>query len=168
MTCADLQVTDFGLSRMGPSGDSSLDAQLLNSSASLSVPVRWTPPEVLTQGSWSEKSDVWSFGVTVWEIFSDGAEPYARKSDEEVRAGRLPYMTVHVHVTLTAVGSSRTAKGMMSGHEIVRCLIALRVHQQLKMPCSAAATIVTRARCPVLHIYVVAPTAVVMSCSTRN
>ena len=50
----------------------------------LSIPIRWSPPEVLTSYRWSDKSDVWSFGVTMWEIFSGGNEPYAQKSDSEV------------------------------------------------------------------------------------
>ncbi|KXZ48810.1 hypothetical protein GPECTOR_25g394 [Gonium pectorale] len=51
------------------------------------VPVRWSAPEVLrTGGGWSEKSDVYSYGVTMWEIFSDGAEPYASLSNEEAAA----------------------------------------------------------------------------------
>ena len=50
----------------------------------LLIPIRWSPPEVLSSYQWSEKSDVWSFGVIMWEIFSCGNEPYAQKSDDEV------------------------------------------------------------------------------------
>ncbi|GIL49207.1 hypothetical protein Vafri_5351 [Volvox africanus] len=58
--------------------------QAVKGSASL-VPVRWSAPEVLHKGGcWSEKSDVYSYGVTMWEIFSNGAEPYANRSDIEV------------------------------------------------------------------------------------
>lgn len=78
------QVTDFGLARLAPGrAVSGTDPDALNTH----VPVRWCSPEVLTQGLWSEKSDVWSFGVTMWEIFGDGAEPHARKTDAEVRSG---------------------------------------------------------------------------------
>ena len=49
------------------------------------IPIRWCPPEVLLRQEWSEKSDVWSFGVVMWEIFSSGNEPYALQRDEEVR-----------------------------------------------------------------------------------
>ncbi len=67
------------------------------------VPVRWSPGEVLTRGEWSEKSDIWSFGVTMWEIFSDGAEPYARKDDHEVRPQRLLLLSGTRRSDLTAL-----------------------------------------------------------------
>jgi hypothetical protein len=44
-------------------------------------------PQVILKQQWSEKSDVWSFGVTMWEIFSNGAEPYADMDGVQVRIG---------------------------------------------------------------------------------
>jgi len=39
-------------------------------------PIRWMAPEALNQRKYSEKSDVWSFGVIIWEIV-EREEPYA-------------------------------------------------------------------------------------------
>nr|KAG5693743.1 hypothetical protein BaRGS_002126 [Batillaria attramentaria] len=40
------------------------------------VPAKWAAPEVLEDKTPTEKSDVWSFGVVLWEIFSMGLVPY--------------------------------------------------------------------------------------------
>ncbi len=34
------------------------------------VPVRWAPPEALEAGAWGEASNVWAFGVLLWEVIS--------------------------------------------------------------------------------------------------
>jgi serine/threonine protein kinase len=40
------------------------------------LPVKWTAPEVLEFEKYTLASDVWSFGVVMWEIFSFGSVPY--------------------------------------------------------------------------------------------
>lgn len=68
----DVKVCDFGLSRAGHTFYG----------GELAVPVRWMPPESLTHRRWSEKSDVWAFGVVLWEIFSNGCIPFAEIGSE--------------------------------------------------------------------------------------
>lgn len=48
------------------------------------IPVRWMAPEVLLRREYSTSSDVWSFGVLFWEVFSGANLPYGDKSDEEI------------------------------------------------------------------------------------
>ncbi|XP_027036613.1 inactive tyrosine-protein kinase 7-like [Pocillopora damicornis] len=48
------------------------------------IPLRWMPPEAIFDDDFSEKSDVWSFGVLVWEIYTLGQLPYHDRSNEEV------------------------------------------------------------------------------------
>jgi serine/threonine protein kinase len=40
------------------------------------MPVRWMSPEALCQGVYSHASDVWAYGVVLWEIFSCGKTPF--------------------------------------------------------------------------------------------
>jgi proto-oncogene tyrosine-protein kinase Ret len=40
------------------------------------VPVKWMAPESIEDHIYTHKTDVWSFGVTCWEVFTCGAVPY--------------------------------------------------------------------------------------------
>jgi serine/threonine protein kinase len=43
----------------------------------LKLPIRWCSPEVLSKGEYSKYSDIWSFGVLMYEIFTNGLVPYS-------------------------------------------------------------------------------------------
>lgn len=49
------------------------------------MPIKWLALECIQQRIFTHKSDVWSFGVTVWELFTYGQRPY-----ENVRARDVP------------------------------------------------------------------------------
>lgn len=49
------------------------------------VPLRWAAPEVLATKQFSEASDVWSYGVTMWELCNAGAVPFAQHADATIR-----------------------------------------------------------------------------------
>ncbi|XP_045459588.1 tyrosine-protein kinase Btk29A [Melitaea cinxia] len=72
-----VKVADFGLARYV------LDDQY-TSSGGTKFPIKWAPPEVLNYTRFSSKSDVWAFGVLMWEVFTCGKVPYGRMKNSEV------------------------------------------------------------------------------------
>uniref|UniRef100_A0A8C1T3G8 Inactive tyrosine-protein kinase 7 n=1 Tax=Cyprinus carpio TaxID=7962 RepID=A0A8C1T3G8_CYPCA len=48
------------------------------------IPLRWLPSEAVFEDDFSTKTDVWSFGVLMWEVFSFGELPYAELTDDKV------------------------------------------------------------------------------------
>ncbi|XP_067937435.1 uncharacterized protein [Watersipora subatra] len=67
-----LKISDFGLTR------DIYDSKIYECSdiAEKRLPWKWLAPESIKQGSFTHKSDVWSFGVTIWELYADGSSPY--------------------------------------------------------------------------------------------
>ncbi|XP_041738232.1 tyrosine-protein kinase TXK [Coregonus clupeaformis] len=72
-----VKVCDFGMTRYV------LDNQYTSSTGS-KFPVKWSPPEVLHYNKYSSKSDVWSFGVLMWEVFTEGKTPFEGRSNVDV------------------------------------------------------------------------------------
>jgi len=68
------------------------------------LPIRWMAPESLELSVFTNKSDVWSFGILMWEIITLGSTPYpklgAREVVQGVRSGLRLHRPSHVKSTL--------------------------------------------------------------------
>lgn len=93
-----LKIADLGLTQDKISMDSGLvDSNALGykeSNAKLQLPLKWLAPEIIENYAFNEQTDVWAFGVTVWEILTKAKRPYSgMKPDEAIRhvrsGGRL-------------------------------------------------------------------------------
>ncbi|XP_043496562.1 tyrosine-protein kinase transmembrane receptor Ror-like isoform X1 [Polistes fuscatus] len=73
-----VKIADFGLSRDVYTCD------YYKIGGSRLLPIRWMAPESLLYGRFTLESDIWSFGVVLWEIYSLGKQPYYGHSNEEV------------------------------------------------------------------------------------
>jgi len=87
MTC---KVADFGLARgiagarAGPDTNEDGDEEEYYRSRTGTFPVRWTSPEAMQTMRFSEATDVWSFGIVMIELFTDGGKPYAGMANAAV------------------------------------------------------------------------------------
>uniref|UniRef100_A0A8C1S8G8 receptor protein-tyrosine kinase n=1 Tax=Cyprinus carpio TaxID=7962 RepID=A0A8C1S8G8_CYPCA len=86
----ECKVSDFGLSRVledEPEGTYTTSGG--------KIPIRWTAPEAIAYRKFTSASDVWSFGIVMWEVMAFGERPYWDMSNHEVmkainEAFRLP------------------------------------------------------------------------------
>ncbi|XP_044265655.1 tyrosine-protein kinase hopscotch [Tribolium madens] len=75
-----VKISDFGLAQVIGTND----YYILKTSREL--PIKWYAPESLRDGKFSVRSDVWSYGVTMCEMFNWGEEPkLTNLGDDEVR-----------------------------------------------------------------------------------
>jgi tRNA A-37 threonylcarbamoyl transferase component Bud32 len=80
-----VKVTDYGLSLLAHAGftggTSVVEIQTISSNAA--GPTRWMAPESIRRRVYSQKSDVWSFGVLLYEVWTLGMIPYHLIADDE-------------------------------------------------------------------------------------
>lgn len=75
------KISDFGLAR-------GLEGDIYMRKAKARLPIKWMPPESLLYGTSTTMSDVWSYGIVMWEVFTIGESPYPGRTKSEI-AGLL-------------------------------------------------------------------------------
>ncbi|XP_034999400.1 ephrin type-A receptor 7 isoform X3 [Hippoglossus stenolepis] len=73
------KVSDFGLSRVIDD-----DPEAVYTTSGGKIPVRWTAPEAIQYRKFTSASDVWSYGIVMWEVMSYGERPYWDMSNQDV------------------------------------------------------------------------------------
>ncbi|XP_053152718.1 tyrosine-protein kinase Fer isoform X2 [Hemicordylus capensis] len=73
-----LKISDFGMSRQEDDG-------VYSSSGLKQIPIKWTAPEALNYGRYTSESDIWSYGIFLWETFSLGVSPYPGMTNQQAR-----------------------------------------------------------------------------------
>ena len=95
------------------------------------IPVRWSPPEVLQGNCRHARSDIWSFGIFLWELFTMGETPYSDLQAEAavgvfvVREGgrlcRAPLASDGLHTLMTECWAT-TVDSRPDSHTVLRAL----------------------------------------------
>ncbi|XP_027141601.1 ephrin type-A receptor 3-like isoform X1 [Larimichthys crocea] len=73
------KVSDFGLSRVLED-----DPEAAYTTKGGKIPIRWTAPEAIAYRKFTSASDVWSYGIVMWEVISYGERPYWEMSNQDV------------------------------------------------------------------------------------
>lgn len=73
------KVSDFGLSRILED-----DPEAAYTTKGGKIPIRWTAPEAIAYRKFTSASDVWGYGIVMWEVMSYGERPYWEMTNQDV------------------------------------------------------------------------------------
>jgi len=73
-----MKIADFGLSR------NTGDSEYYRKSSNSVVPIKWLAPECIIHQRYTVQTDVWSYGVLLWELTSLGSSPYENINSNDI------------------------------------------------------------------------------------
>nr|CAD2144545.1 unnamed protein product [Meloidogyne enterolobii] len=79
-----VKIADFGLAR-----ELEHKQKAIKLRKDQRLPIKWLAPETMIERACTKKSDVWAYGVLCWEIFSNGAAPYAGVGSNNIVARKV-------------------------------------------------------------------------------
>ena len=110
-----VKIADFGLAKFLHDGRLLVDRGVFDCLVTFSThcsscltlesqfPIKWTAPEAATKKEYTTKSDVWSFGILLFELITHGSNPYPGMSNNEaLQAVLTGYRMPRVNENLAA------------------------------------------------------------------
>lgn len=82
MSKGHVKIADFSMARRLTLGD--INGDLIDVDSEAPLAVRWLPLESILEGRFNFDTDVWSFGIFLWELFTLGRLPYGNVEVSEV------------------------------------------------------------------------------------
>ena len=78
-----VKITDFGMSKVLTKSE--YYKKSMSNNNNNEIPYRWAAPELIQENSKiSQASDIWAFGVVLWEMYTGGHTPYGLKPAAEI------------------------------------------------------------------------------------
>ncbi|XP_076025878.1 receptor tyrosine-protein kinase erbB-4-like [Genypterus blacodes] len=99
-----IKITDFGLARLLDADEKEYNAD----GGKVGMPVKWMALECIHYRKFTHQSDVWSYGVTIWELMTFGGKPYDGIPTREIpdilekgeRLPQPPICTIDVYMVM--------------------------------------------------------------------
>ncbi|KAM4559714.1 receptor tyrosine-protein kinase erbB-4-like isoform 2-T2 [Odontesthes bonariensis] len=99
-----IKITDFGLARLLDADEKEYNAD----GGKVGMPIKWMALECIHYRKFTHQSDVWSYGVTIWELMTFGGKPYDGIPTREIpdilekgeRLPQPPICTIDVYMVM--------------------------------------------------------------------
>lgn len=88
LACRNVLISKHGVAKVSDFGMSRIGSDIYVSENTKQFPIRWCAPETIQNRKYSQKTDIYSFGVVMWEVLTRGGHPYAN-IDKNVDAADL-------------------------------------------------------------------------------